>query len=253
MRKLVRLVMMLAIILPALSYRTDRVEAEEAKTITFNLHKNAYPEQETSKDSQEGSNGNSGLNGVAFDIYNVTEDFYRLLERSDGKRMRDVQAELQGMDLSNRNSIDQQLTATINEDEGVANFNLPRRSEGKDAVYLFRESTTSGDVEGKAIDMVVVLPVLDPLGEPLEEPIHLYPKYEISKETTIGEKPDEANRMTMETKKQQPAVGLLNILPKTNDLKNYLLMIIGGFLLIIIAVTLAIRNRRKRNHHLFKR
>lgn len=262
MRKLVRLVMMLAIILPALSYRTDRVEAEEAKTITFNLHKIAYPEQETSRDSQEGSNGNSGLNGVAFDVYDVTEDFYRLLERSENKTARDVQAELQGMDLSNRNPIAQQTTETNNEEEGIANFNLPRRSEGKDAVYLFREGTTSGDVEGKAADMVVVLPVLDPLGEPLEEPIHLYPKYEISKETlqvtnrketTIGEKLDEANRMTMETKKQQPAVGLLNILPKTNDLKNYLLMIIGGFLLIIIAVTLAIRNRRKRNHHLFKR
>lgn len=105
--------------------------------------------------------------------------------------------------------------------------------------------------------MVVALPVRDPL----EEPIHLYPKYEISKKTlqvtnqkatTIGGKPDEADRMTMETQKQQPAGGLLNILPKTNDLKNYLLMIIGGFLLIIIAVILAIRNRRRRNHHFYK-
>lgn len=179
MRKLVRLVMMLAIILPALSYRTDRVEAEEAKTITFNLHKIAYPEQETSRDSQEGSNGNSGLNGVAFDVYDVTEDFYRLLERSENKTARDVQAELQGMDLSNRNPIAQQTTATNNEEEGIANFNLPRRSEGKDAVYLFRESAAPSDVKSKAADMVVALPVLDLSGEPVEEPIHLYPKNEI--------------------------------------------------------------------------
>lgn len=261
MRKLMRVIMMLAIILPALAFKADRVEANETETIPFNLHKIAYPDKGTTRDSQEESDGNYELNGVIFDVYDVTEDFYQLLERSEDKTARDVQAELQGMDLSNRKSIAQQITETINEQEGIANFNLPRRSEGKDAVYLFRESTTSSDVEGKAADMVVALPVLDPLGEPLEEPIHLYPKYGLSEETlqvtnqkepTIGKKSDEAGQMTMKTKKQQPVIGLLNILPKTNDLKNYLFMIIGGFLLIIFSVILAICNRR-RNHHFFKR
>lgn len=260
MKKLIRLIMMLAIVLPALSYGADRVEAKETETIPFNLHKIAYPEQGTSRDGQDASDGKSGLNGIAFDVYDVTEDFYRLLERSDDKTVRDVQAELQGMELSNRNPITQKITTTINEEEGIANFNLPRKSEGKDAVYLFRESTTSSDVNGKAIDMVVVLPGLDPLGEPLEEPIHLYPKYEFSeetlqvtnqKETTIGKKPDEAGQMTMETKKQQPTVGLLKNLPKTNDLKNYRLVIIGGCLGITLALIRAVRNRR-RNHHFLK-
>ncbi|MDU5336209.1 SpaH/EbpB family LPXTG-anchored major pilin [Enterococcus sp.] len=179
MKKLVKLIMMLAITLPFFSCGADRVEAGEADMITFNLHKIVFPEHGIPGASQDEANENSGLNGVTFDVYDVTDDFYQLLERSDDKSVRDAQAELQGMDLSNRKFIEQQMTATINEEEGIANFNLPRKSEGRDAVYLFRESAAPSDVKSKAADMVVALPVLNLSGEPVEEPINLYPKNEI--------------------------------------------------------------------------
>lgn len=124
MKKLVRLVVMLTIVLLALSFGVNRSEAGEAEMITFNLHRVVFSEHGISEVRQDGASENSGLNSVVFDVYDVTEDFYLLLERSEDKTVRDVQAELQGMKLSNRNTIDQQVTTTSNEQRGRGNCEL---------------------------------------------------------------------------------------------------------------------------------
>ncbi|MGG5371261.1 SpaH/EbpB family LPXTG-anchored major pilin [Enterococcus sp. AZ196] len=183
MRKLIRLITMLTILFSIFFGMGSRVGAESADTITFTLHKLVFPENKmpdpTLNDGDERLTDYDGLNGVTFDVYDVTSDFYCLLNESDDKEAKEVQSELQNMDVSNHKSIAQQITATIGTADGVANFHLPKISDGKDAVYLFRETAAPSDVKSKAVDMIVALPVLDTAGDILEGPIHLYPKNEI--------------------------------------------------------------------------
>lgn len=183
MKKLVRLIMMLLVLLSTASEISNRVAAAETDTITFILHKLVFPEngmpEAVPNDGDERLKDYDGLNGVTFDVYDVTEDFYRLLNSPDGKDAKEVQAELQNMDVSKRTSIAQQVTATLGDKEGIATFILPKLSKEKEAVYLFREGDAPSDVKSKAADMIVALPVLDAAGEIHEGPIHLYPKNEI--------------------------------------------------------------------------
>lgn len=183
MKKLVRFTMMLLFLLPIICGMGQQAAAE-ADTLTFTLHKLVFPENglpdESQNDGDERLKDYDGLNGVTYDVYDVTTDFYRLLEASQDKTAEEVQSELQNMNLSDRQAVGQQLTATVGDKDGIANFHLPKLSGGKDAVYLFRESAVPSDVKSKAEDMIVALPVLDSAGNSHQGPIHLYPKNELN-------------------------------------------------------------------------
>lgn len=184
MKKLVRLIMLLVVLLSTVLGMSGRVAAAETDSITFTLHKLVFPEnalpEASQNDGDERLKDYDGLNGVTFDVYDVTADFNRLLDESDDQDAKKVESELQNMDVSNRNMIAQQVTATLGDKDGIATFLLPKFSEGKDAVYLFRESAAPSDVKSKAADMIVALPAFDAAGDFLEGPIHLYPKNEIT-------------------------------------------------------------------------
>ncbi|MGM0167751.1 hypothetical protein IGI39_002735 [Enterococcus sp. AZ135] len=183
MKKFIRSLMMLAILFSGFLGMGGQADAAETDTMAFTLHKLVFPENGMPEASQnegdERLKDYDGLNGVTFDVYDVTADFYRLLAESEEKDAKKVQSELQNMDVSDRTFLAQQVTATIGGKDGVAEFHLPKLSGGEDAVYLFRESAAPSDVKSKAVDMVVALPIIDPVGELLEGPIHLYPKNEI--------------------------------------------------------------------------
>ncbi|MDU5336212.1 SpaH/EbpB family LPXTG-anchored major pilin [Enterococcus sp.] len=181
MKRLVRFTMILMLLLPTICGVGQQAVAAEADTLTFTLHKLVFPENgmpdESQNDGDERLKDYDGLNGVTYDVYDVTTDFYRLLQ---DKEAEEVQSELQNMDLSGRQAVGQQITATIGDKDGIANFSLPQLSGGKDAVYLFRESAAPNDVKSKAEDMIVALPVVDSTGNLHQGPIHLYPKNEIN-------------------------------------------------------------------------
>lgn len=182
MKKLVRLLMLSTIILTALLGLAVPVKA--AETISFTLHKLVFPEDQmptpSQNDGKERLKQYAGLNGVTYDVYDVTKDFYQLLAASVDQDPNKVQEELQGIDLSNRSYLARQTTATEADEDGIAKFALPARSGGKDAVYLFRESAAPSDVKSKAVDMIVALPLLTSEGTTLKEPIHLYSKNELN-------------------------------------------------------------------------
>lgn len=181
MKRFVRVVMMLMLLLPTICGMEQQTAAAEADTLTFTLHKLVFPENgmpdESQNDGDERLKDYDGLNGVTYDVYDVTTDFYRLLQEKEAE---EAQSELQNMDLSDRKFVDQQVTATVGDKNGIASFSLPKLSGGKDAVYLFRESAAPSDVKSKAEDMIVALPVVDSDGNLHQGPIHLYPKNEIN-------------------------------------------------------------------------
>lgn len=181
MKRFVRVVMMLMLLLPTICGMEQQTAAAEADTLTFTLHKLVFPENgmpdESQNDGDERLKDYDGLNGVTYDVYDVTTDFYRLLQEKEAE---EVQAELKNMNLSDRTFVDQQVTATVGDKDGIANLSLPQLSGGKDAVYLFRESAAPSDVKSKAEDMIVALPVVDSAGNLHQGPIHLYPKNEIN-------------------------------------------------------------------------
>lgn len=183
MKKVVRLVMLLTIILPLFWVKTDQAQAE-TETVAVTLHKLVFPEngmpQESENTGEERLKEYPGLNGVTFDVYDVTKDFYQALAESQTKDLKEIQRQLQGMDLSKRQFVAQQTTATVNGEDGIAKFDLSKLTgDGENAVYLFRESAAPSDVKSKAADMVLALPLFDEKGAALIEPIHLYPKNEI--------------------------------------------------------------------------
>ena len=134
MKKLVRLIMLFAVLLSTVLGMSGRVAAAETDSITFTLHKLVFPEnalpEASQNDGYERLKDYDGLNGVTFDVYDVTADFNRLLDESDDQDAKKVQSELQNMDVSNRNMIAQQVTATLGDNYGIATFLLPKFSEG---------------------------------------------------------------------------------------------------------------------------
>lgn len=183
MKKFLRSIMMVAMLLSVFLGMRGYADAVETDTMTFILHKLVFPENGMPEPSQnegdERLKDYDGLNGVTFDVYDVTADYYRFLGETEDNDAEKVQKELQNMDISDRQFIAQQVTTTVDGKEGIAKFHLPKLSGGKDAVYIFRESAAPSDIKSKSTDMIVILPMVDAVGDLLEGPIHLYPKNEI--------------------------------------------------------------------------
>lgn len=86
MKRFFRFVMMLMLLLPTICGVGQQVAVAETDTLTFTLHKLVFPENgmpdESQNDGDERLKDYDGLNGVTYDVYDVTTDFYRLLEAS---------------------------------------------------------------------------------------------------------------------------------------------------------------------------
>lgn len=193
-RKIVLKIILALIVLPLFtSFDTGQVEAETPIDVTFTLHKLLFesgkmPAEDaikndgtTSPDGKELLTDYTGFNGATFSIYDVTEAFYTL--RQDGKSVEAAQQELAKQDPMTK-ALQEQTTATVNGEDGIANFTVPSKDlSGRDAVYLFIETGKPNEAKTAAKPMVVALPIVDQASQELNT-IHLFPKNEQSTHIT---------------------------------------------------------------------
>lgn len=187
MKKLLKYLALMILVLPVFMLNGMTSQAAETGTVTVMLHKIVFPNGEMpEKIANTGDASGThadllqdyrGLNGVTFEAYDVSNEFYVL--RKAGKTVEEAQIEVSKLDTADLTStLSTEVTDTISGEDGVASFSLPTHdSEGRDAVYLFHESDAPAVVEQKASNMVVVLPVYTEDDTELST-IHLYPKNE---------------------------------------------------------------------------
>ncbi|MDT2757556.1 SpaH/EbpB family LPXTG-anchored major pilin [Enterococcus asini] len=186
MKKMLKYFALLLLVLPIFSLNGVKVAAVENVNIT--LHKIAFPNGEMP--DEIANTGNlagehqdllqkyEGLNGVTFEAYDVTDEFYE--KRSEGLTVEEAQLALSQMEIVElaEPAVAHETTANVAGENGIASFDLPSAdNQGRDKVYLFYEADAPHYIEQKAKNMVVVLPVYTPENELLST-IHLYPKNE---------------------------------------------------------------------------
>ncbi|EOH75527.1 fimbrial isopeptide formation D2 domain-containing protein [Enterococcus raffinosus ATCC 49464] len=125
-----------------------------------------------------------GLAGVTFSVYDVTTEFYN--SRAAGTSVDDAKAEVKN--LTPNTPIAQ---GTTNAD-GNLTLNLPKKQNGKDAVYTIKEEPKDGVVP--ADNMVVAFPVYEMIkqtdgsykyGTEELSTIHIYPKNVVSNDGSL--------------------------------------------------------------------
>lgn len=191
-RRWLRLVMMIALVLPLLGAAVGGLSkvahgAAEDTKVDFILHKKAFdkvpdPIQNTGEEMDEFEQA-TPMDGVEFTAYNITDEFRKLLAGgpTGTESMKDfIQRQMAAFVTANpdnsklTNPVGKQTTAN----GGLAKFEgLPAYQGGKHQVYVFYETDSPANVTTKAAPMVVVLPIMK--GETQLSQIHLYPKNEI--------------------------------------------------------------------------
>ncbi|WP_265459108.1 SpaH/EbpB family LPXTG-anchored major pilin [Enterococcus sp. HY326] len=191
MKKLVRLLLILTVGFFFFFDKSAVYAAEDAnQQVNFVLHKivfpdGAAPESEIlNSGTEDGQLVNlledyRGLNGVTFDVYDVSQQYYQLRSQ-ENLSVADAQNQLAQLEPTTITSqkISSGVTATEDGQDGLVEFSLPAKaSDGTDKVYLFNESAQPTGVKTTATNLVVVLPVYDEQNQALTT-IHLYPKNE---------------------------------------------------------------------------
>lgn len=188
MKKIVKYLSLLLLLLPLFTVKGNNVTAAETDSnVTIFLHKIIFPNGEMPEDiantgdmtgaHQDLLQEYRGLNDVTFEAYDMTAQFYAL--RADGATVEEAQLTLSQLaDDELGTPLAAETTQEMGGTDGTAMFSLSAMDkEGRDAVYLFRESAAPDFVVEKAKNMVVVLPVYT--AEDVElSTIHLYPKNE---------------------------------------------------------------------------
>lgn len=116
------------------------------------------------------------LEGATFTVYNVTDFYHNAIS---GSNQTAAIAAVLGADFDDFDVV----TSDVTDEQGLAEFGLATKHNGKDAVYLFVETGTPAtpNIVKKAAPFVLAMPIyaLDNdgnyVGEQLEN-IHVYPK-----------------------------------------------------------------------------
>ncbi len=183
MKNILRIFLALFFLLPIVGMSASSAHAEENNHEQIILHKIVFPEGQMPDETKNTGRLDDahaellkdyrGLDGVTFEAYDLTKEFYQL--RKNGQSVEEAQAKLaeQG---TNGQSIAQKETGTIAGQAGIAEFSLNTKSGNQDAVYLFKETAAPENIKEHSRNLVVVLPMYD--GDQKLSTIHLYPKNE---------------------------------------------------------------------------
>lgn len=187
MKKVVKSILTVLLALPlfAAIFSTTTVYATE-KTVPVTLHKvifndsypEGYPRQNTGEEMADF--GGEALPGAEFTVYDVTAQYHAAVKNTNQAA---AQAAVIAAYTANPNDFTG-VTSVITNELGAATFNLPEKNNGLDAVYLFIETKTPGNVTvtKKAAPIVLALPayVYDAASEKFTDEklahVHLYPK-----------------------------------------------------------------------------
>lgn len=195
--RLVSLLMALVCLLPigvGLLGFGESASAADPQDITVTLHKKKMDEFPTGGVKNDGEinpdfNRYEPMPGVEFTAYDVTEDFYRLLNvtgnEDEDTYKEKVETLLKAFKLSDVNNPDSKIKGqdVTSDPEGEVTFNLKDRdADGTYKVYLFQETAGTGGNEFPQ-PVVMMLPVYK-VGSPdvANTDIHLYPKNQVDNE-----------------------------------------------------------------------
>ena len=187
MKKLPKILGLLTLLFSILvgfsSIANEEVHATPPVTASVTLHKKMMDElpdpllQNTGEVDSRFDVYENYSDGIEFKVYDVTTSFYNA--RAGGSTVD------QALATVTANPTAGTLTATqTTGPNGLAGFNLPKKSGGKDAVYVFVETDKAGVT--KAANMALAFPVYKMntdgsyTNKELNE-IHLYPKNIVSK------------------------------------------------------------------------
>lgn len=155
----------------------------------FDFDKGGTPADKQNTGDVMSDFGGQPLNGSEFTVYNVSDQYYNLIEGSNqNTAIAKIQQDATSVVLDYAKKVDAKTTAG----QGQATFaNLPlKNSNGQYNVYLFVETKTPNNVTvtKRAVPMVVAMPIykLDANQKPTDTPntdIQLYPKNETAKDT----------------------------------------------------------------------
>lgn len=182
-KKVLVLLATLAMVLPiALGFGSSLTAQAAGTTVDIKLHKKRFSSAQTeiqnTGEEMTGFNSAPGFGGVEFKIYDVTNEFYTLLNSTNSSTnnkytMDETLAEVKGKDYSSATPVDTQTTATTGTVGDLTFANVPAKIGGKNAIYVIVETPMAGVTT--ADNMVVALPVKNASDVTLDT-IHLYPK-----------------------------------------------------------------------------
>lgn len=172
----------LLIILPLLFAKMSYAEEMEQQSVSLKvvIHRLISETDSTLIDNggreiDSKSLGNmSGLNGVTFSVYEISEQLDVLLEQ--GKTLEQAQLRLIQTDHNTKSlmPLATAVTASGANEEGVAAFELLCYPNKRQA-FLIKETISPADVKVESDPLILMTPVYSQLGEQMET-VHLYPK-----------------------------------------------------------------------------
>lgn len=152
------------------------------------LHKRVFDEGQVPADKHNTGDvmsdfGGTGLNGVTFTVYDVTDHYLSL--RATGNTAEEatkaVQKDAVVAAPAYANKVTDQLTKTTNQEDGVATFSNLTMKDGKGnyKTYLFVETDSPSNITQKAAPIVLTLPIFKSgSNTEINNDVQIYPKDE---------------------------------------------------------------------------
>nr|WP_275950759.1 pilin N-terminal domain-containing protein [Enterococcus rivorum] len=176
----------------------------------------------------------SGLNGVTFSVYELTEQLDSLIK--EGMTIEQAQLQLirKKYSLNTLVPIRSIVTDTVDGEDGIARVALPTLVNKKQA-FLIIETATTDKVALKSDPIVLVTPVYNQHGE-LMSTVHIYPKSRIEE---TPKEPLEPKKNVVPIDEKKP-----RFLPSTGEMFQSKLFLIGVVLLVLSGLLYYIVNRK---------
>ncbi|WP_225048372.1 SpaH/EbpB family LPXTG-anchored major pilin [Lacticaseibacillus kribbianus] len=182
------------LILIGIGAAAQPVEAAAPKRVDVVLHKllfqDSLPESQLNDGHAQPDFGQASkpLNGVTFTAYDVTGDFWRLVDQ--GASVEDAQDQVAAADF--QVAAGAELSSVVTAGQGQAAFDqLPLREGGRYAVYLFKETAAPDGITASQ-NLVVVMP--GNLEGGVQSRIDLFPKNQMTHGYAEIDKTIENNR-----------------------------------------------------------
>ncbi|MDT2811156.1 pilin N-terminal domain-containing protein [Enterococcus asini] len=189
-RKLVTIILGIIMVLPlflGLGGMKD-VMGTEKPNQTVTLHKRKFatmPADKKNTGDLMDDFGGDPLAGAIFTAYDVTTAYWEAYDEATGTDAEKSSAATTAV-LALKNTVTGGTAFAATDTDGIATKALPKKSGGRNAIYLFIETTSpAGVVQGASMPFVLGLPVYNEGTDIEKETVHVYPK-NVYSELTLG-------------------------------------------------------------------
>ena len=159
---------------------TKDVMAAEGGSQTVTLHKRAYngdfPNETIQNTGNEMNFGGVGLADAEFTAYDVTAAYWKAYDETSGTETEKITA---AEAAAKSATLGKGITFDLTDEDGDSFKSLPTSSNGRNAVYLFKETKSpAGVIQSKSADFILGLPVYNEGTDTPKDNVHVYPKNE---------------------------------------------------------------------------